>query len=169
MIFDAIVILIILSLTVAGTVRGFTKEIINLLGNIAAIFLSFNFYKVLYQQLQYVFESFPTAGKIACFVMIYVSVLFVFFLLSVSIRGLLKIAHLTFIDRLLGGIFGFIKGVLVATVIFMLIVAFYPQSEKKLRNCVTYPLVQGMSETLIELTPKEFKHKFLNRAYSKRK
>ncbi len=169
MVFDGLVILIILGLTIAGIARGFTKEVINLLGNITAIFLSFNYYRVLYHQLQDIFERFPVLGKLFCFVAIYLFVLFVFFVLSVSIRSLLKITHLTFIDRILGGIFGFIKGVLISTVIFMLLVTFYPPSEKKLKNCITYPLVKGMSETIAELTPKEFRHKFFNRTYLERK
>ncbi len=165
MVFDIISLGIILILTIAGIIRGFTKEIINLFGNIAAIFLSFKYYNALFQQLKYVFESFPTGGKIACIVIIYIAVLFVFFVISVLIRGLLKVAHLTFVDRLLGGIFGFIKGVIIVSVIFIITVTFYPKSEKKIKNCITYPLVQGISETIIKLTPKDFRTKFFNRAF----
>ena len=168
MVFDAITLGIILILTLAGIIRGFTKEIINLFGNITAIFLSFKYYNALFQQLKYVFESFPTAGKITCIVIIYIAVLFVFFVISVLIRGLLKVAHLTFVDRLLGGIFGFIKGIIIVSVIFIIMVTFYPKSEKNIKNCITYPLVQGISETIVKLTPKDFRVKFFNRAFSPR-
>jgi membrane protein required for colicin V production len=68
-------------------------------------------------------HSRPIANVIGFFI-VYVIVIVLGFLLALAVEKLFKIVHLSWLNRLLGGMFGVVRGVVVGAVVVLVIMAF---------------------------------------------
>ena len=97
-------------------------------------------------------------------------IVFGVFLVAGAIAGrtlakLFRLIGLAWLDRLLGAVFGFVRAMIVVSVLVTVTVAFRPQS---IEESKTLPYVIGASNALAAITPKEVKDKF-HEAYEKLK
>lgn len=99
--------------------RGFLREALSLLIWFAAILLSLMFYKPLAILLQPYIES-PSLQQIAAIIGLFVLCLLVGGLLSFLLSQLVALSGLGGTDRLLGMVFGALRGVIVVVVVLML-------------------------------------------------
>jgi membrane protein required for colicin V production len=114
-----IVISVILLLSLAGGLRkGFSREIIGLAAALVGLLLASQFYRMAGKPLQpYISGEFLSSA--AGFLIIFFGVLIAGSLLSSIVRRILKTVGLSTVDRLLGGIYGLVRGGLVAFAIVM--------------------------------------------------
>ncbi len=161
---DWITIGLVVIFGVLGLIRGFIREVVNIASHVVAIILAFRMHENATSFLLGVLpKQYHPYAKIAGFFIIYIAVLIVFFVLEKLIRNLLVMLRLKFADNLLGLVFGMAKGLLIATVIFILVTSFFPKTERNLRKGVSYPVLKKCSEIVIRLSPKDFRNKFLHR------
>lgn len=137
-IIDVIVILFILLCIVSGLKRGVIKEAVYVVGNIFILILSFSlmgsFAKILYSIMPFFNFGFLEIGLSALNILVYQIIAFVIIYLILSSIFRLVLGVTKVIDKLinslllfrglssiLGGIVGFIGGVLVAFVILIII------------------------------------------------
>jgi len=121
-----ITLIVILGVSVAdGVVRGFARSGIGLAAAIAGIILGVWFYGVVaYFFLPYV--SSEGIANIIGFLIIFFGCIVVGALLGKLLAMLFKWAGLTWLDRMLGALFGLLRGGAVAIAVVLAILAFAP-------------------------------------------
>lgn len=99
--------------------RGFLREALSLVIWFASIILSLMFYKPLAQLLQPYIES-PSLQQLAAIIGLFVTCLVIGGLLSFLLSQLVAVSGLGGTDRLLGMVFGALRGVVVVVVVLMI-------------------------------------------------
>ncbi len=82
------------------------------------------------------------------------------FIIAELLSSLLKKLRLSWVDHILGAALGLLKGGLIVTFIFILLVTFYPQSEHLFRDSFTYPYIANSARFLAEFFPSKWKSRF---------
>ena len=148
-----------------GTLRGFVKEVFSLAVWTAAFLVAFQYSGDLALQLDD-HINLPSGRAFLAFSGLFVSVLILGGLLTFLVGKLVEKTGLSGTDRLLGGVFGSIRG-LVLVLVLMLVAAFTPvpqdpwwQQSRTIQSLM--PLAEWSSQFLpdyilehMELTPEE--------------
>lgn len=113
---DIGIILIIFASSVISVFRGFIKELVSVVTWVLAIVVTLMFTERLAGQLARLFDNADVRSLIAAFILFFAT-LFVGALVSYLLSRFVKIAQLTVPDRLLGAIFGVVRGFLIVSVI----------------------------------------------------
>ena len=99
---------------------------------------------------------FPAVSWLLAFILIFLSV----FIVAEILTRLFEAARLSFVNRLLGAMLGFVKACVLLSVVLYFMVTFYPQSKDLISQSRVTPFVFETTRMLIELIPSEWKHKF---------
>jgi membrane protein required for colicin V production len=159
-----IVLLAVLGLSfVFGVFRGFVRQIVGLAAVVTGFFIAAYYHPYLARIFSRAFASGRWSNLIA-FLLIFFGVLalgsLVGFLLSKLMRGPLR-----FIDRVLGGALGLVKGVLISGVIVMALLAF-PTDTRVLTDSKLAQYCYWLTKGMVQLVPQELKDAF-NETYQK--
>jgi len=112
--FDFTVIAILLASLLFGLWRGLFYEILSLLGWPLAFMLSNMYADSLAQHIPVKYEMLRTLGTYA---LVFIAVLMVWGMLIMGLTKLLRAIGLGQLDRMLGGLFGILRGLLVVLVV----------------------------------------------------
>lgn len=159
--FDIIALIIFL----AFLARGIWTGLIHQLTFLAALLLGFLAAGRLHSLSAHMLESFITNRQLN-FLVTYVLLFVVAYLLVMLLgKGLKKVMSITFLgwfDRLLGGLFGIIKAVFIASLIFMIVNAFLSGTNNGLKNSLSYPFFIESSQTILMVVKdKKLRDQFL--------
>ncbi|MFU8765533.1 MAG: CvpA family protein, partial [Haliea sp.] len=113
---DWVVVAIVGLSTLLSLLRGFTREALSLLGWIAAFVLAYIFAGELASRMTGLISNI-TARYIAAWLLLLVGVLLLTGLVSMLMAQMVKATGLGTLDRLLGTIFGFARGVIIVLVL----------------------------------------------------
>ena len=147
-------ILVIISFSILiGIFRGFIREVLSLLNWSSAIFATFYFHDKAVALLSRCIES-VSMCSIAAFVIVFLVFIIIGSLLTHFIGFKVKKSGLSGTDRMLGLIFGFLRGVLVAAIIVTM-VSFTPiKAQKVWKEAMILPafvpLVKWLNTTFSE-------------------
>jgi len=111
-IFDYVVLFILASSVVISTMRGLVKEILSLLGWVAAFIVANAFGAKLAPMLPSVIPG-EALRLIVAFVALFLGVRVLMGLLALAIGALIEATGLTLADRGLGGLFGLGRGIVI--------------------------------------------------------
>jgi membrane protein required for colicin V production len=165
---DFVLGLVFVLSTVAGVMRGFIRIGIGLASTVLAFLLAMWFYG----SAGALFEPYlKTRGlsNFAGFITILCGVMIAGSLLAWLLQKLAKSAGLSWLDRLLGGAFGFLRALLVAIILVMAITAFGGDKPPAfLAHSAIAPRVIEVSRVLSSLAPKELSDGF-QQGYAKLK
>jgi membrane protein required for colicin V production len=156
---DWFVLATVLYAVVMSALRGFVREVLGLITVLASIFLAAWFYR----SLGMVFRDVVASENIALFLgfaLLFAGTLIVGFTGIWFIYRFFKFARIEWFDRLLGGAFGFIRGWLIGSAIFLGLTAFGIQSDA-VKNSQLAPYFLPGSRIVAVATPFELKAKFL--------
>jgi membrane protein required for colicin V production len=158
--FDWILISILVSSTVAGLMAGFARVTIGLAAGIFGILFGFWFYRMPAAWFSEYFES-KTASSVLGFALVFVSVLVFGGLLGRLIAKIFKWAGLTWLDRLMGGAFGAVRGMIVVAGIVTIVTAFAPNPPPRwIAQSEMMPYAAGFAKVLAAVAPRELKERF---------
>lgn len=153
---DIFVLILIGGGAVLGFMRGFVHEVLSLAAWIAAIVVLKGFHTPLAKGLIGVVGS-PTGASALAFALLFLPT---FLLVKWAARhagGRTKASILGPIDRLLGGGFGMLKGLLSATLVFLLAnlatdLVYGPQAKRPewLRTSRTFPLLNASGRAIVD-------------------
>jgi membrane protein required for colicin V production len=157
---DITLIVIIALSTVLSARKGFSREIIGLAAALLGLLLATQFYRVAGEPLR-PYVSSDSLAWLAGFLVVFFGVLIAGALLSAVVSRFLGAIGLSFIDRLLGAVFGLIRGALIAIGIILTLVAF-TSSQAVVQSRVAPYLIE-VSRLVAKVAPQELKDSFQRR------
>lgn len=155
---DVFVFLLLIGGAAVGFVRGFVHEVISLLAWVVGIAMLKLFHSQLWSGLENSFHTSPAAGAVLAFAILFVPSFLIVKLLARSIGGRARRhALLGPFDRVLGGGFGLLKGLLGATLFFLLAnlatdMVYGPQADRPqwMTKSRTYPLLNASGRAIVD-------------------
>jgi len=154
------VILAVVFISVLGSLRkGFVREAISLGSVVVGIVLA----SWLYPMTSSFFLQFVSSQDFAAilgFVTIFSGCLIAGALVSFFVHKFVKLAHLQWFDRLLGGAFGLLRGWMIAAVVVLLLTAF-PVKLASIQEARLAPFLLVSARVLVLVTPRTFKDRFM--------
>lgn len=147
---------------IRGLFRGLIREVSSIIGVLAGFYAAYTYYPLLTEILR----QWLTDGDIArmlAFLAIFLGVFVVVSLLGMLIRMLLNIVFLGWVDRVGGGGFGLLKGILIVSVVLLAMTTFLPKKMPLLAGSRLAPKVVAVSEGLVKVVPKDMKQRFRNK------
>jgi membrane protein required for colicin V production len=161
-----IVLLLIIVVSVIGSFRkGLSRQVIHLASVIAAILLGAWFYGRVAEFLQPHVSS-PAAARLGGFLIVFCGVLLVGALISWIVGRFLRTTGLSFVDHLLGAVFGLLRGTLVAVALIMGVMAFSKDGSppRAIEQSRVAPYVSQAARLFAALAPHELREGF-HRSY----
>ncbi|MGD2088355.1 MAG: CvpA family protein [Candidatus Aminicenantes bacterium] len=153
-----IILVIILALSILfGILKGFIRELFSLVFFIIGMVLSFLFY--------YEVGSIYMSGlknrdvsNFAGFITIFVLVLIVGAVVTYMVKKIFTIGPLKTIDMILGGLFGVLRGILIASIIVFALIVF-PVNDGLIVKSQLSPYVIKSIEVFIHFLPAKYQEK----------
>jgi membrane protein required for colicin V production len=148
------VIAAILVISVAGAAKkGFVVEAFSLVGIILGLLLaSWNYEKLTPWFLQWIHQ--PAIAAAVSFLAISLGVMVLAGIVGRLLRWSVKSVGLGFADRLLGALFGFVKGCVLVTIGIIALAAFFPRTTW-LKDSRFAPYFLSMAHTTTAVTPSD--------------
>ena len=155
---DIFVFLLLIGGAAVGFVRGFVHEVISLAAWVVAIAMLKLFHTQLWTGIQSSFHTSPAAGAVLAFAILFVPSFLIVKLLARQLGGKTRRSRLLGpFDRVLGGGFGGLKGLLGATLFFLLAnlatdMVYGPEAERPgwMTKSRTYPLLNASGRAIVD-------------------
>jgi len=155
---DVIIVGIILVSILIGIVRGFVKEFISLVTWVVAIILAAMFTTPFAEHMT--FSKTPFVRSLCAFLLIFVSVVFIGAIINYIVGTFVRKTPFSAADRVLGSMFGVLRGVVFITILVLLGgLTPWPQ-EKWWQTSYFIPRAQVLSLWLKEQLPEEYAKTF---------
>ncbi len=154
---DIIVLVIICMAIVFGLWKGLVRQIFSLVGVIAGYVLAGKYYEAF---SRFIPSENSGVNKIISFMVIFILCIITSLTAAWLIGRLLKSAELNWINRIGGGILGFVKGALIVTIIAVILLAFLPAESRLLNGSVTFPYLISFSKVLSSYIPQNMKDEY---------
>jgi membrane protein required for colicin V production len=149
---DLLIIAVIALSILTGLIRGFVKELIALAVWILAIWFAFNYSQSLDPWLQkYIADK--TTRTITAFMVILIGVLIAGGIVNAILSFILKQSGLSGTDRLLGMVFGFVRGVFIIALLMVAIKMTSAPYEQYAQNSLLYSKFDPIVNWLYNLMP----------------
>ena len=166
--FDIIVSIIFSFCLIRGIFRGLVKELSSIIGVLTGYYAAYSYYphvaKILSQWIPVVAYS-----KLIGFLVIFIGIFLIISILGVIIKYLMSISFLGWADRISGGVFGLIKGLLIASVLFIVFTTFLPKNASIVKDSIVAPYVSRASTVMVKIVKKDMKHEFAEKIDSLKK
>jgi membrane protein required for colicin V production len=167
---DWALIAILLSFAITSAMRGFSRDIIGLAASVCALLFAMWFYGSAGAYISRWVSSERTANLIG-FIAIVIGVLLAGRLLGWIVNRFLRTVGLSFFDRLLGAVFGLVKGFIVSVALLMAFTAFGPvfdttapeysgAEQSAVLHSEIAPVMLEASRVLVAMAPMELKSSF---------
>jgi membrane protein required for colicin V production len=155
---DVFVFLLLIGGAAVGFVRGFVHEMISLLAWVVAIAMLKLFHTQLWSGLIGTFHTNAAAAAVLAFAILFIPSFVLVKLVARSLGGKTRRhAMLGPVDRVLGGGFGAVKGLLGATLFFLLAnlatdMVYGPQADRPqwMTRSRTYPLLNASGRAIVD-------------------
>ena len=144
---------------VRGIFRGIIKETASIVGVCVGFFAAYTFYQDVGDLLSGFFND-KSHLNIFSFLFIFTFMFLAVGFVGVILKNLLKGVALGWADRLLGATFGFVKAVLIVSVLLVSLTAFLPKKSPVIKDSFLAPHLSTLSEKIDGVVPEEMKEKF---------
>lgn len=151
---DIGIILFLLVFMARGFMRGLVQEVAGLVGIILAFALARRFQNQMHDILSQLFGN-EEWTYLLSYTVIFILVMGGMALVATGIRRLIAITFTAWLDRILGGVLGFAKGLLLATAVFYIVRRVLPGSAL-IENSQLAPILDAMIRYLENFLPSSF-------------
>ncbi len=149
--FDWISVIVVALSLMMGIYRGFGREVLSLLGWVAAFVGANLLAKVLSGSMSGLIDN-STLRYLLSWGLVFIGVLAAFGVLGNLLANQLKQPGFNLGNRLLGGVFGILRGLVVMMVLTLLLKAVVPASERDwLGDSELMPIIDTLSSTLADV------------------
>ncbi|MDQ1351902.1 MAG: rane protein required for colicin production [Acidobacteriota bacterium] len=142
---------------VLGIIKGFIRELFSLVFLIIGGVLAFLFYKDVGKSLMKYVKN-ENLTNFMGFIIIFAGVLIVGAFITYAVRKIFTFGPLKSVDRILGGVFGLVRGILVSAVIVLVFLAF-PFHDEWLTNSKIAPYLVDTIRVVVKWFPKSVTEK----------
>ena len=158
--FDLVLCLVLLLSALAGLRSGFARVIIGLIATVTGFVAAFWCYRIVAAKIvPYVHN--PSVANTLGFLAILLGVLIAGSLIAAMLSYLFRWIGLSWFNHLLGGVAGFVRGILLVAVLVDALVAFSPSPPPAfLANSSLLPFTSRLSGWLADAAPRELKDAF---------
>jgi len=143
--FDWVLVGVLVLSTVAGLGRGLIRTLASLGGWFVGLLLACWYYRPLALHLREWITSF-TVCEVIGFLLVFLGTKFVFSAVAAILRKAMKAVGLGFVDRLLGGVFGAMRGVVLGVGVMIVVTAFIPETRLEKDSMLTPYFLRGFHE-----------------------
>jgi membrane protein required for colicin V production len=161
-----VVLLIVLAFSfLAGMIKGLARAVIGLVAVIAGLLFGFWFYRQAGSYVPFI-ESRQIANIVGFFV-IFIGIMLLGGLVARLLEKIFKAVHLSWLNRLLGGGFGLVRGIAISAVLIVVIMAFSLRSPPpSVANSRVAPYVIHGARAVAAAAPYEVREGF-HKSYTK--
>jgi membrane protein required for colicin V production len=147
---DAVLAIIVALNCILGIRRGIFREFFNLAGIVLGLFAGFRLYEALGWNIEGWLDAKPAVANLVAFVAIFCAIAFGASWLGHLLHKGAKRLFVGWLDRLAGGVFGFARGVVFASVTALVfaLFPFFPRLEKDLGTSLLGPHVVKVAPAL---------------------
>lgn len=147
---DAVLAIMVAVNCVLGIRRGIFREFFNLAGIVLGLFAGFRLYEALGWNIEGWLEAKPAVANLVAFVAIFCVIAFGASWLGHLLHKGAKRLFVGWLDRLAGGVFGFARGVVFASVTALVfaLFPFFPRLEKDLGTSLLGPHIVKVAPAL---------------------
>lgn len=157
---DFLLVIIVGASVVAGFIAGFARVGIGFLATICGLLFGFWFYGIPAEYFHRYFKS-VTLSNMLGFFLVFFGCMLIGSVVGKMLSKLFKWTGLSWLDRLFGGAFGFVRGSLIAVAFVAVLLAFTP---KPLPNWMVdstiLPYAVNASDVCADLAPNAIKQAF---------
>ena len=143
-----------------GFIAGFSRTAAGLLGVLAGFWIAINQYEFVSRQLS-IFISNQVARKLVAFLLLFLVVYLAFVITGILVHGFFKALHLSWFDKFLGAVFGFIKGALIAGAVIFILTLTLPDNSKIIKDSYLYPKISSLARIMTSMVPEHIKGQFM--------
>ena len=161
---DCFFAVVILISTIFALMKGLVREIISLVALIGGFALAVIYYPSVGGKLAE-FSRTDSIANFLGFLIIFVGCVLLGAITAFVVNRFLKAASLQWVDRILGGIFGLLRGWAISSVMVVALVAF-PVRENLMARSFLAPYLLAGARTAVFLVPQGLKDRF-NAQYKK--
>lgn len=155
---DSVIVIVIVASVVQAAISGFFHEAFGIAGLILGYLLAaWNYQRLAARYAPYLKSMW--LGEIAAFLIIFLAVVIVAGVAGRITRHVVKEAGLSFVDRILGGALGLLRGILLVAVVLMSMAAFTPTSAS-LKGSELAPYFLVVGRAAIWVAPSELRARF---------
>jgi membrane protein required for colicin V production len=160
--FDITIVVIICFCVIRGAFRGIIKEASSIVGVIAGLYLALTYYPAFSGIVVKIVDIFPSPGylNIFSFLIIFGIIFFCISALGILLKYLLKIVFLSWLDKLCGAFFGFVKGFMIVSVLMLPLTAFLDKGTPIINESLLCPYVSSISENMSRFASKDLRRQF---------
>ena len=156
---DFILLTIIAVALVRGFLRGMIRQLASLIGIFAGFVVAGHLYSKLLQLVKKHLASIPYL-ELATYLAVFAATWLVVILLGMLALRLSRAMLMGWLDRLLGGLLGLLKGTLAAVVLVAILTLFLPERSSILAGSLLSAHAQGAVSYLAKLTPKDLRDRY---------
>ena len=154
------VVVLLAASVVGGFVAGFARGGIGFLATIFGVLCGFWFYGIPAAAVHKYVHSW-TASNLIGFFVVFFALIFVGALIGKLLSKLFKWTGLSWLDRLMGALFGLVRGALIAVAFIAVLLAFVPKPTPNwMVNSTVLPYAIDASDTLAALAPNAIRDAF---------
>ena len=155
---DGAFVVIVAFSTLFALTKGLTRELISLAALVGGFILAAYFYR----SVGSIFTDYTrteTMANLIGFLVIFLGVILAGSVAAYIANRLVKITSLQWFDRLLGGVFGFVRGWAVSSIIVLALITF-PVRENILAQSQLAPYLLSGARAAVMVVPQDLKDRF---------
>jgi membrane protein required for colicin V production len=158
-ILDILILVILGFCLVRGIFRGIIKELTSIVGVFVGFYIAYNYYSVVANVISRFFTN-QAYLNIVSFFLAFTILFLAVGLVGVILKRVFKLVALGWADRLLGATFGFVKAVLIVSILLVPLTAFLPKKSSIVKDSRLAPYATAISQVMVTVVPEEMKEKF---------
>ncbi|MFC1726173.1 CvpA family protein [candidate division KSB1 bacterium] len=156
---DIILLLVMITIGLICLIKGIIKTVFFIISLVAASLCSMIFYKPVSGIIDNLINN-NLVSTILAYIGIYIIVMILFNLLAKGFKAILKFAHLGWMDRAGGLIFGCLIGVFLNSILIILLTILSPKKNNAIEESIFAPYMLKIAKTTISILPPNLKDTF---------
>ncbi len=156
--YDIVLIVVIAVSFLYGLIKGIISEVFALFAIVIGFIIAMKF-SFLIEPHILPFVKKDIFALIVSFILLFLLSASVIILIGMFFKKAIKLVHLSWLDRIIGGIFGVIKGVIVAGLISLLIFLFFPGGKTLIKKSTLGRRAVNIVKIAVFLLPEKVQKK----------